>query len=397
MIHMRRDTEKKQKRLEKRKLREKIKRRNRKRVGLPPGTLIRQEGPARETSYELFRFNATTCSEESGKGLPDLQQLKDRDHVIWLNLTGVEDSEFLSRFGEQLNIHPIVLEDIQNTVQRPKFEEYGDLDFLVFRMLRGFTSSPARTRSDSIAEQGKDANGKSNSFLDSIESEQISLILGDNFVISFQERPGDVFDPVRSRIRNGRGRIRQQGADYLAYALLDLVVDSYFLILEKVEDRLEDLEDMLEEGETEAVPGKMRRLKEYLITVRRAVRPLREVVDMLIKEEPPRFKEETKPYLRDLGDHVHRVIDTVEMLKEMQSILGGAYQAAISNDMNSIMKVLTIIATIFIPLTFVAGIYGMNFEHMPELAVAWAYPAVLGCMAAVVIGMLLFFRKKGWL
>ncbi|MFO7850633.1 MAG: magnesium/cobalt transporter CorA [Spirochaetia bacterium] len=366
----------------------------RRRVGLPPGTLLREESSGRETSYELFRFNPQTYSEESGTGIPDLEQLNDPKTSVWINLVGVEDSEILSRLGERLNIHPIILEDIQNTVQRPKFEEYGELDFLVFRMLRAVGPPDAP---GSGAETGSLDEDKTKYDLEIIESEQISLLLGDNFVISFQERPGDVFDPIRSRIRKGRGRIRHEGADYLAYALLDLVVDSYFLLLEKVEERMENLEDLLEEGETEEVPGKMRRLKENLIAVRRAVRPLREVVDTLIKEEPPRFKETTKLYLRDLGDHINRVIDTVEMLKEMQSILGGAYQAAVSNDMNSIMKVLTIIATIFIPLTFVAGVYGMNFEHMPELGVRWAYPGVLGFMAVVVIGMLLFFRKKRWL
>jgi magnesium transporter len=276
----------------------------------------------------------------------------------------------------------VVLEDIQNTVQRPKCEEYEDFSFLVFRMLR---------RADTGQPIGR--GGMSGR----IESEQISLLLGENYVISFQERPGDVFGHVRNRIRSGKGRVRRQGADYLAYVLMDLVVDGYLLLLEDIEEELEDLEDLLDERRTAEIPGRLRHAKAELVDVRRAVRPLREVVELLLKEESTHFREETEPYLRDLGDHTHRAIDTVELLKEMQSIVGGSYQAALSNDMNSVMKVLTIIATIFIPLTFVAGIYGMNFRHMPELSLPWAYPAVLGVMGAIVVGMLIYFRRKGWL
>ncbi len=355
------------------------KKREARRAGLPPGPVLEAPPQSRAGRHELFRFDEGHFDESGGEGLPELDFLQEGGsagkpgETVWFNVLGVEDGNMLSQIGDTLGVHPVVLEDIQNTVQRPKMEEHDGLLFVVFRML----SAGERTG-------------------DRIASEQISLLVGEHFIVSFQEHEGDIFDPVRDRIRSGRGRIRRSGADYLAYALLDLVVDEYFLLLEGIEEELEELEDRIEAGETDAIPGEIRRVKQELITVRRAVRPLREVVDLFGRELPAVFREETGIVLRDLGDHVYRVIDTLEMLKETLSLLGGVYQATLSNNMNSVMKVLTIIATVFIPLTFIAGIYGMNFQHMPELAIPWAYPAVLGLMGLVVAGMFLYFKKKGW-
>jgi magnesium transporter len=290
--------------------------------------------------------------------------------VSWLNITGVEDAELLERIGEEFGIHPVVLEDIQNTVQRPKMEEYGDTVFLTFRMLQ---------------------------WNEAVVSEQISIILGPGYVISFQEREGDVFDPIRERLRKNKGRVRRGGAAYLAYVLLDIVVDTYFLILEKLEDEIEEMDDRIERRGAREVIEQLRRIKYEVIAVRRAVWPMREVTDRLHKQDIPQFGDDMPPYLRDLYDHVLRVIDTIELLRETLSSLTDTYHTALSNDMNGVMKVLTIIATIFIPLTFIAGVYGMNFAHMPELNVPWAYPAVLVVMAVVAAGMIVYFRWKRWL
>jgi magnesium transporter len=232
---------------------------------------------------------------------------------------------------------------------------------------------------------------------EAVASEQISILLGPGYVISFQERPGDVFDPIRSRIRENKGRVRRGGADYLAYALLDLIVDSYFLILEKLEDQLEQLDTTMELRAERDVPEQAHRIKQEISSVRRAVWPLREITDRLQKQEFSHFGEGMLPYLRDLYDHVLRSIDTLELMRENLASLRDAYQTLVNNDMNSVMRVLTIIATIFIPLTFLAGIYGMNFVHMPELTLPWAYPALLVLMAVIAGAMLLYFRLKRWL
>jgi magnesium transporter len=338
------------------------------RIGTPPGTLIHDAaGPP--VSYELFRFTSAELHEERGEGLPDTAAVKAEETVSWLNIVGVGDSRSLERIGREFGIHPMVLEDIQTPDQRPKLEDYGDILFLSFRMLQW--------------------NG-------GLNSEQISIILGPGYVLSFQERPGDVFDPIRSRLRENKGRVRRSGADYLAYALLDTVVDTYFLVLENLEEELEQLDEVIDHRRSREVPEQLRRIKGQIIAVRRAVWPLREAADQLQKREIPLMGEELAPFLRDLYDHILRVIDTIEFMRESLTSLTDTYQTALSNSMNGVMKVLTIIATIFIPLTFIAGIYGMNFVHMPELSIPWAYPAVLGFMALVAAVMVLYFRWKRW-
>lgn len=230
-----------------------------------------------------------------------------------------------------------------------------------------------------------------------VEAEQVSLVLGSNFVISFQERIGDVFDQIRDRIRNAKGRIRKMGPDYLCYALIDAVVDSYFAILERVGENIESMEEELVSAPTESTLQQIHSLKREMISLRKSIWPLRELIAGLEKSESSLIKETTDIYLRDVYDHTIQIIDTVESFRDMVSGMLDIYLSSISNKMNAIMKVLTIIATIFIPLTFVAGIYGMNFEHMPELKWRWAYGAVWLVMIAVAGIMLIYFRKKKWL
>ncbi len=341
-------------------------------VGLPPGTLLESEQRI-EAQYEIFDFNADDYRERQGKGIPELKEFENKATVTWLNIIGVEDKKLLQHIGERFQIHPVVLEDIQNTVQRPKIEDYGSFLFFTLRMMRW---------SEDESE---------------IISEQLSIIVGKGFVISFQEQPGDVFESIRTRIREGKGRVRRQSADYLGYALLDMVIDTYFLIMERLEDIMEDIEEGIVDGEGHKVMEKLRMVRKKFISIRRAVWPLREVMNQIQKQDLQLIESSTRIYFKDLYDHVLRIIDTLELMKETSSALADSYQTELSNDMNSVMKVLTIIATIFIPLTFIAGIYGMNFEHMPELAVPWAYPAVLGAMGGVAIIMLIYFKYKKWL
>jgi magnesium transporter len=282
--------------------------------------------------------------------------------------------DIIEKLGNCFELHPLVLEDIMNTDQRPKMEIYGDYIYVVLKML-----------------YGRDKNH-------SIEAEQVSLILGSNFVISFQEgREGDVFNPVRERIRNGKGLIRKMGSDYLAYSLLDTIVDHYFLILETLGEKVELLEEELMTSPTNKTLQEIQKFRNGISLVRRAVWPLREVTIGLERKESPLIKETTEIYLRDVYDHTVQVMDTIEVYREMLSGMLDIYLSSVSNRLNSVMKVLTIIATIFMPLTFIAGIYGMNFKYMPEVEWRWGYPAVWVMIVLIGVLMLIYFKKKKWL
>jgi magnesium transporter len=292
--------------------------------------------------------------------------------VTWINIEGI-DSEAIQKIDEHFGIHALVSEDIVCLGQRPKLEDYENYIFIVLKMIY--------------------FNQKVNDILD----EQISLVLGPNFVISFQETEGDVFGPIRQRIREGKGRVRTMGADYLAYTLLDAVVDNYYVILEKCGDDIEALEDQIMEDPHKGIGQEIHQLKRDMIDLRKQIWPLREVIAGLQRNESRLIRKQTGVYLRDVYDHIIQVIDTVESFRDMLSGLHDIYLSSISNKMNEIMKVLTIFAVIFIPLTFIAGIYGMNFQFMPELQWKYGYFVVLGFMAFVGIGMLLYFKKKKWL
>jgi magnesium transporter len=279
----------------------------------------------------------------------------------------------LGKLGDCYGFHPLVLEDILNTDQRPKMEDYGEYVYIVLRSL------------------------EYNHQKDEIESDQISIILGQNFVFSFQEKEGDTFDPLRERIRTGKGRIKKMGADYLAYTLMDSIVDNYFIILEKQGERIELLEEQLVTSPTPETLQTIHDLKREMIFLRKAVWPLREVVGSLERGESSLVQASTRIYLRDLYDHIIQVIDNVETFRDMIAGILDIYLSSVSNRLNSVMKVLTIIATIFMPLTFLAGIYGMNFKYMPELEWRWGYPLIWAIMLGTGICMLVYFKKKKWL
>jgi magnesium transporter len=351
-----------------------VKRRRAKRVGLPPGTLVHTgEQKTEKTRLTVFDYDATHCEEKEVGTPEELFPFKDRPTNTWINIDGLHQVDVIEKIGQHYELHPLLLEDIVSVRQRPKLDDYDSYLFIVLKMLR---YDEARHE---------------------IDIEQVSLVLGKNFVISFQENVGDVFDPVRDRLRNGKGRIRKMGTDYLAYALIDAIVDQYFVVLEKLGEQISDLEEeMLRDPRQETVTA-IHRLKRTMILLRKSVWPLREVIGSLQRGESELIRKETDVFLRDVYDHTIQEMDTIESYRDMLSGLLDVYLSSISNRMNAVMKVLTIIATIFIPLTFIAGLYGMNFEFMPELHWRWGYPVVLLLMALVASAMLLFFKRKKWL
>jgi len=350
--------------------------RTRSTVGLPPGTLVFTGKRMMERPrITLFDYDGSCFEESIIEDITLCKGYRDKETVTWINIDGLHDTELLARTGEMFGLHPLILEDILQTDQRPKVEVFEDHLFIVLKMLY-------------LAKDGD---------LEELVSEQVSIVLGKNYVISFQESIGAVFDPVRERIRKGKGKVRKMKADYLAYALMDSVVDNYFVLMETFADDLEELEDEIVDDPKKGTVQRIHDFKRELAYIRKATWPLREVVHTLQREEGGLISDDTRLYLRDLHDHTVQVIETVETYKDIVSGMLDIYLSTLSNRMNEVMKVLTIIATIFIPLTFIVGIYGMNFEHMPELTQIWGYPAVLVLMALVSLGMVIYFRRKKWI
>ncbi|MBA4349396.1 MAG: magnesium and cobalt transport protein CorA [Thermodesulfovibrio sp.] len=346
-----------------------------KKAGLPPGTLIHiGEKKTGEARINIIDYDGTHLQEKEIKKLDECIQYKDKPTVTWINVDGIHQVEILEKLGDCFGLHPLVLEDILNTDQRPKMEDYGDYIYTVLKMIY--------------------YDDKNNG----IVTEQVSIILGQNFVISFQEGiDGDVFNSVRERIRSEKSRIRRMGADYLAYSLLDSVVDNYFIVLERLGEKIEFLEDELVNNPTPKTLQIIHDLKREMIFLRKSVWPLREVINALERGESPMVKDATRIYLKDVYDHTIQVIDTVETFRDMLSGILDIYLSSISNRLNSVMKVLTIIATIFMPLTFLAGVYGMNFKYMPELEWHWGYPLILLVMVTIALSMLIYFKIKKWM
>jgi magnesium transporter len=343
-------------------------------AGLSPGTLIyvgdEKSGKPR---IMVMDYDATGFLEKEVGSVEECFPFKETATVTWINVDGVHDASVIEKLGAHFDIHPLVLEDIMTTTQRPKTEDLGTALYVVLRMIE-YDEERAATTAD-----------------------QLSLILGPNYVLTFQETPGDCLDPVRARIRGGKGRIRRLGPDYLAYAVTDAVVDNYFFVLEKLGGRIDDLEEQLIAEPRRELLGEIHGLKREMIELRKSVWPLREVVSGLERSESPLIQESTGVFLRDLYDHAIQVIDTVESFREMLSSMVETYLSSLSNRMNEIMKVLTIISTIFIPITFLVGLYGMNFVHMPEIRWRWGYAFVWALILGSVGAMFAFFHKKRWL
>jgi len=344
-----------------------------KRAGQPPGSLhVNGEKGDVPVRISVIDYDATHFQEKQVDQITECFPFRDTETVTWINVDGLGNTNVIEELGKCFTIHPLILEDILNTEQRPKMEDLETYIYLNLKML-------------SYIDSEKD-----------VRVEHVSMIIGSNFLISFQEDIGDIFDPVRERIRKD-GRIRKFGPDYLAYALIDGIVDNYFVVMERLEERVEDLEEELVINPTQESLHKINQLKKDMIFLRKSVWPLREVINNLERSESRLIKESTSIYLRDVYDHTIQVIDTLETFRDMVSGMIDIYLSGLSYKMNEIMKVLTLIATIFIPLTFVVGLYGMNFRNMPEIDWEYGYYSVLVVMVIMVVGMLTYFRKKKWI
>lgn len=342
-------------------------------IGLPPGTLIHSgEHKSTDVTLSLIDYDAQNHLVKKEIRLEDCLPLKETDSVSWINLSGLHDIDQLQKIGTGFNIHSLVLEDILNTGHLPKCEEFDTYVLLIFKLLH----------------INKDTGA--------LEQEQISLVVGPHWLLTFQEEPQDIFDRLRERIRRANGRIRQRGTDYLAYAILDSVVDSYFHILAHLGERLEVMEEeILLSSDTQPLQ-EIHRLRQDLTLLRRSVRPLQIAISEFQQIDLPLLSEETAPFLRDLFDHISHAVEAVEIMRDNSSNLLDLYLSLSSQKMNETMKVLTIMASIFIPLTFIAGVYGMNFENMPELKQAWGYPVIWLVMIGCAGGMIWYFRSKKW-
>jgi magnesium transporter len=343
-------------------------------IGVSPGTLAAPTD-AHPSVMSVMAYSRDEIVEETDIAFARVAELRGRFPVTWVNLVGLADVDLLAGLEDSLGIHRLALEDTLNTTQRPKLDDYGTHQYIVARM-------PVSQ--------------------DQLETEQISIFMGDGFLLTVQERPGDCFESIRARIRAGRPRLREGGVDYLTYAILDALVDSYFPILEAESNRLDKIElDIIENPRQELVAD-LHDLKRTFVFLHRYLLPFREVTGLLMREDEPLLSRSTRVFMRDCADHVRQAIELVESYRDLATGLMDLYLSLMSQKMNEVMKVLTIISTVFIPLSFIAGLYGMNFDrsasrwNMPELAWPFGYPLVVLVMLGVVGGMLLFFRKRGW-
>ena len=342
-------------------------------IGMPPGSMIYVgEQKVEKIKITLTEYDNTEVESCEINSVEEVEPYTDTPGVTWVNVCGLHETEIIKQIGDKFNIHPLILEDILNTESRPKLEITDDYIFIVMKLLN--YNPEERT----------------------LDSEQVSFILGKNFVFSFLEKNDSIFNPVKERIQNQSGRLRKSGCDFLFYTLMDIVVDNYYLVLEKTDDEIGLLDDALVNNPEKDLIKSIHGLKRQLIALRKNTWPLRELFTQLIREESELIKETTEPFLRDLLDHTIHITESVDSFRETANTLMDTYLSLASNKMNEVMKVLTVIATIFIPLTFIVGIYGMNFNYMPELEWPWAYFAVWGVMVAVVVVMIIYFRKKNW-
>jgi magnesium transporter len=343
-------------------------------AGMPPGSLVYPEEPGHvPTCISVIRYSDKDFVQKEFDEFTEFLPLDQQEGVTWINVNGVSHVKTLEKLGESFSIHPLALEDILDVEQRPKIEDYETYLFIVLKALRRVTEG------------------------ESIESDQVSLVLGPHYVISFHEGDGDLFAPVRERLLKGKGRIRRLGADYLAYSLIDLIVDNYFVALETFSDKVESLEDEVVVQPSPQTLREVHRFKNDMIMLRKSLWPLREVIASLERRESPLISEALTMYLKDVYDHTIIAIETVETYRDILSGMLDIYLSSMSNRLNEIMKVLTIIATIFMPLTFITSLYGMNFKNMPELNWQYGYYEVLGVIVVIAGAMLLYFRQKRWI
>jgi len=345
-----------------------------KKTGLPPGTMVHVgDDSAVETAISIIDYNKDNFQQTKVNSIDDILKFKDSNTVTWVNIEGLKNIELFESIGQAFNIHPLVLEDIVNTHQRPKFEEYDDFLFIVLKGLY--------LQSDEF----------------SVDNEQISILVFNKFVFTFKEKNDDILVPLIQRIENSKGKIRTLGSDYLAYTIIDTLVDQNFLILDALDEIVDSVEEELLINTTTETLHSIQKIKRELIYIRKSVSPLREMLTSLLRSETELINEHTEIYFRDVYDHAIRINESIESYRDMLSGLLDVYMSNVSNKMNEVMKILTLFAAIFIPLTFIAGIYGMNFEFMPELKLRWAYPALWAVFILIPIILIIVFKKKKWL
>ncbi len=343
-------------------------------VGMSPGSLIHiGDIHDQDQLITVTDYSKNACEVINVESIDDILQFKDKDTVTWVNIEGLKNIEIIESIGQAFNIHPLVLEDILNTHQRPKFEDFEDYQYIVLKGL--FLESADIT----------------------VIYEQISILLLNNFVFTFKEKKDDLFLPIVKRIQNDKSRIRSLGPDYLTYTILDSIIDQNFALLESLDEVIDSIEEELLINPATKTLKRIQGIKRELIYVRRSISPLRELLSSILRNESHLIEEKTQIYFRDVYDHVLRISETIELQRDMVYGLMDMYQTSISNKMNEVMKVLTVFASIFIPLTFIAGVYGMNFEYMPELKWRLAYPILWVVFITVAIGLLAYFRRKKWL
>ncbi len=341
-------------------------------IGAPPGTLF-YNGEVRtdKVKITLIEYNDFEFFEDEYYNLDDCLSHVKPNMVKWINVEGLHDTELVEAIGKIYNIHPLTLEDIVHVDQRPKFEDYDHYVVAIMKMI---------------------------SYTTEVEAEQLAIVLCENTVISFQEpNRGDAFDIIRNRLRASKGRVRKLGADYLAYALMDAVVDCYFTAIEKIGDKIEEIEDDIISDSDKKSLLQLYHLKREMIYLRKQVWPMRDMINNMVRSETQLINPSSDIYLRDLSDHVTRIIDTVETYRDLLSGIMDIYLSTNANKMNEVMKVLTIMSSIFIPVTFIAGVYGMNFDNMPELKTQNGYFITCGVMLSVIIGLMIYFKRKKWM
>lgn len=345
-----------------------------KKAGLSPGSLVyvgnRTDEPVR---ISVITYNADRIEEFSEVRVADIEKFVAKDTVTWINVSGIHDLSVMEKIGKGFDLHPLLMEDVLNTNHRAKIDDYEQHLFIVLKMI--------------FQESGETA----------LLFEHVCLVVGPDYLISFQEREGDVFGPVRERLKKAKGRIRKSGADYLGYALIDMIVDNYYVLLEQMGEELEGLQEEAMESPTTKTLNAIHNTRHQLVFLRKTIWPLREMVGSLLREQSDIIRKETMVYLQDVYDHVIAVIDTVETYRDLLSGILDTYMSSVSNKMNEIMKVLTVMATLFIPLTFLTGVYGMNFKYMPELEWHYAYPVFWVLTITVFSLMIWWFKNKKWL
>ncbi len=348
--------------------------RRKSKIGMSPGSLIYTgERTTEPVKISVMDYTPDRVDEFSDASLDHIRACLAHDSITWINVSGIHDMEIVEKIGKIFDLHPLVLEDLVNPRHRAKMDAYDNYLFLVLKMV--------------FQEPDQKA----------LQYEHVCLVVGPDFLISFQEREGDVFGPVRDRLRMAKGRIRKSGADYLGYALMDMIVDQYYGILEQMGEEIDIIQEEALENPSAETFSAIHSTRHQLVLLRKTIWPMRELVAGLLRGESALIREGVMVYLRDVYDHVIQVIDTVETFRDLLAGTLDTYMSSVSNKMNEVMKVLTIMATMFIPLTFLAGIYGMNFTYMPELDWRYAYPVFWGVVLVVFLAMFGWFKKKKWL